>query len=191
MNYLYLYFYLYLYLLYSCGRELELQLPLSVVCDYLFKSPRWRIANYITFTFACFTPPNQNSNHLWQHGNAHESVSQKCVHESDLFSETMLNHPQSPHKKSRELPQAQTHSAQENFDSARENYGSKRFCRGSSGSECTKFVPFSAVAAAIFTAPRKIIKFLGPQDGLAIKLASERRFSLRLIWAKLIPTSAI
>ena len=43
----------YLYL-FSCCRELESQLPLLVVCDYLLKSPERRIANYVTF--ACFIP---------------------------------------------------------------------------------------------------------------------------------------
>ena len=42
--------------------EFELQLPLLVVCDYLFKSPGRRIANCITFTFACFIPPKSK----WQ-----------------------------------------------------------------------------------------------------------------------------
>ena len=37
--------------------ELEFQLPLPVVCDYLFKSLGRRIANCITFAFACLIPP--------------------------------------------------------------------------------------------------------------------------------------
>ena len=50
--------------------------------------------------------------------------------------------------------------------------------------ECTKIARFSAVAAAIFTAP--------PQNraiSSAKKIASERRFSLRLKGTNLIPTA--
>ena len=49
-------------------------------------------------------------------------------------------------------------------------------------SECTKIARFSAVAAAIFTAPGKIARLLeAPRCAIpsAMKIASEPQFSLR------------
>ena len=59
-------------------------------------------------------------------------------------------------------------------------------------SECTKIARFSAVAAAIFTAPpqnRAIFKAPRCAISSAKKIASERRFSLRLKGTNLIPTA--
>ena len=61
--------------------------------------------------------------------------------------------------------------------------GSWEFWVGCWGAECTKIVRFSAVAAAIFTAPpqnRAIFKAPRCAISSAKKIASERRFSLRL-----------
>ena len=58
--------------------------------------------------------------------------------------------------------------------------------------ECTKIARFSAVAAAIFTAPpqnRAIFKAPRCAISSAKKIASERRFSLRLKGTNLIPTA--
>ena len=58
--------------------------------------------------------------------------------------------------------------------------------------ECTKIARFSAVAAAIFTAPpqnRAIFKAPRCAISFAKKIASERRFSLRLKGTNLIPTA--
>ena len=58
--------------------------------------------------------------------------------------------------------------------------------------ECTKIARFSAVAAAIFTAPpqnRAIFKAPTCAISSAKKIASERRFSLRLKGTNLIPTA--
>ena len=60
------------------------------------------------------------------------------------------------------------------------------------GPECTKIARFSAVAAAIFTAPpqnRSIFKAPRCAISSAKKIASERRFSLRLKGTNLIPTA--
>ena len=60
------------------------------------------------------------------------------------------------------------------------------------GTECTKIARFSAVAAAIFTAPpqnRAISKAPTCAISSAKKIASERRFSLRLKGTNLIPTA--
>ena len=59
-------------------------------------------------------------------------------------------------------------------------------------SECTKFARFSAVAAAILTAPpqnRAIFKAPRCAISSAKKIASERRFSVRLKGTDLIPTA--
>ena len=59
-------------------------------------------------------------------------------------------------------------------------------------SECTKIARFSAVAAAIFTAPpQNRAIFEAPRSAIcsAKKIASERRFSLRLKGTNLIPTA--
>ena len=56
--------------------------------------------------------------------------------------------------------------------------------------ECTKIARFSAVAAAIFTAPpQNRVIFKAPTCAIssAKKIASERRFSLRLKGTNLIP----
>ena len=61
-----------------------------------------------------------------------------------------------------------------------------------SSTECTKIARFSAVAAAIFTAPtqnRAIFKDPRCAISSAKKIASERRFSLRLKGTNLIPTA--
>ena len=61
-----------------------------------------------------------------------------------------------------------------------------------SRAECTKITRFSAVAAAIFTAPlqnRAIFKAPRCAISSAKKIASERRFSLRLKGTNLIPTA--
>ena len=69
------------------------------------------------------------------------------------------------------------------------------FARGRSSVwaiECTKIARFSAVAAAIFTAPpqnRAIFKAPRCAISSAKKIASERRFSLRLRGTNLIPTA--
>ena len=58
--------------------------------------------------------------------------------------------------------------------------------------ECTKIARFSAVAAAIFTAPpQNRAIFEAPRGAIcsAKKIASERRFSLRLQGTNLIPTA--
>ena len=58
--------------------------------------------------------------------------------------------------------------------------------------ECTKIARFSAVAAAIFTAPpqnRAIFKAPRWAISTAKTIASERRFSLRLKGTNLIPTA--
>ena len=58
--------------------------------------------------------------------------------------------------------------------------------------ECTKIARFSAVAAAIFTAPpqnRAIFKAPTCAISSAKKIASEQRFSLRLKGTNLIPTA--
>ena len=58
--------------------------------------------------------------------------------------------------------------------------------------ECTKIARFSAVAAAIFTAPpqnRAIFEAPRCAISFAKKIASERRFSLRLKGTNLIPTA--
>ena len=58
--------------------------------------------------------------------------------------------------------------------------------------ECTKIARFSAVAAAIFTAPpqnRAIFKATRCAISSVKKIASERRFSLRLKGTNLIPTA--
>ena len=58
--------------------------------------------------------------------------------------------------------------------------------------ECTKIARFSAVAAAIFTAPpqnRAIFKAPRCAISSAKKIASERRISLRLKGTNLIPTA--
>ena len=58
--------------------------------------------------------------------------------------------------------------------------------------DCTKIARFSAVAAAIFTAPpqnRAIFKAPRCAISSAKKIASERRFSLRLKGTNLIPTA--
>ena len=68
--------------------------------------------------------------------------------------------------------------------------------------ECTKIARFSAAAAAIFTAPQKIARFLeAPRCAIssAKKIASEPRFLLRRKWVKMvlaaefpaIPSSAV
>ena len=62
----------------------------------------------------------------------------------------------------------------------------------SSRPECTKIARFSAAAAAIFTAPpqnRAIFKAPRCAISSAKKIASERRFSLRLKRTNLIPTA--
>ena len=64
--------------------------------------------------------------------------------------------------------------------------------RISTGAECTKIARFSAVAAAIFTAPpqnRAIFKAPRCAISSAKKIASERRFSLRLKGTNLILTA--
>ena len=61
-----------------------------------------------------------------------------------------------------------------------------------STSECTKIARFSAVAAAIFTAPpqnRAIFKAPRCAISSAKKIASDRRFSLRLKGTTFIPTA--
>ena len=61
-----------------------------------------------------------------------------------------------------------------------------------SGSECTKIARFSAVAAAIFTTPpQNRAIFEAPRGAIcsAKKIASERRFSLRLKGTNLIPAA--
>ena len=50
--------YLYLYLFYSCWRELELQVHLSVVCDYLFTSPGRRSAIALPLPLPVLFPQN-------------------------------------------------------------------------------------------------------------------------------------
>ena len=58
--------------------------------------------------------------------------------------------------------------------------------------ECTKIARFSAVAAAIFTAPpQNRAIFEAPRGAIcsAKKIASERRFSLRLRGTNLIPAA--
>ena len=58
-----------------------------------------------------------------------------------------------------------------------------------SGAECTKIMRFSAAAAAIFTAPKKIARcFEAPRCAIssAKKIASEPRFLLRIKWVKLV-----
>ena len=65
-------------------------------------------------------------------------------------------------------------------------------CWSLSWPECTKIARFSAVAAAIFTAPpqnRAIFKAPRCAISSAKKIASERRFSLRLKGRNLIPTA--
>ena len=68
--------------------------------------------------------------------------------------------------------------------------------------ECTKIARFSAAAAAIFTAPQEIARFLeAPRCAIASakKIASEPRFLLRRKWVKMvlaaefpaIPSSAV
>ena len=68
--------------------------------------------------------------------------------------------------------------------------------------ECTKIARFSAAAAAIFTAPQKIVRFSeAPRCAIssAKKIASEPRFLLRRKWVKMvlaaefpaIPSSAV
>ena len=55
--------------------------------------------------------------------------------------------------------------------------------------ECTKIARFSAVAAAIFTAPLKIARFFeAPRCAVssAKKIASEPRFLLRIKWVKMV-----
>ena len=65
--------------------------------------------------------------------------------------------------------------------------------RGSEA-ECTKIARFSAVAAAILTAPpQNRVIFKAPRCAIssAKKIASEPRFSLRLKGTNLIPTAEI
>ena len=60
------------------------------------------------------------------------------------------------------------------------------------GSECTKIARFSAVAAAIFTAPlQNRAIFEAPRGAIcsAKKIAGERRFSLPLKGTNLIPAA--
>ena len=61
--------------------------------------------------------------------------------------------------------------------------------RHTSGPECTKIARFSAVAAAIFTAPQNIARFFeAPRCAIssAKKIASEPRFLLRRKWVKVV-----
>ena len=60
------------------------------------------------------------------------------------------------------------------------------------GAECTKIARFSAVAAAIFTAPPKNARFFeAPRCAIssAKKIASEPRFLLRRKWVKMVLTA--
>ena len=71
-------------------------------------------------------------------------------------------------------------------------YFEQFFFSSGEGPECTKIARFSAVAAAIFTAPpqnRAIFKAPTCAISPAKKIASERRFSLRLKGTNLIPTA--
>ena len=63
------------------------------------------------------------------------------------------------------------------------------FCRDIPAAECTKIARFSAVAAAIFTAPQTIARFLeAPRCAIssAKQIAREPRFLLRRKWIKMV-----
>ena len=84
------------------------------------------------------------------------------------------------------------HPGQHGHSVGPSSHGHARITGRATRAECTKIARFSAVAAAIFTAPpqnRAIFKAPRCAISSAKKIASERRFSLRLKETNLIPTA--